>query len=240
MQLTYNNQTINFFDKVPDKILLSLSGGCDSASILYLICKHFPKMEVIPFNCLDIHHPFDTQCARDVLSWIKTNFPNQKIKDLETYEFDDLDPNYEEDAKKYMKDNPYMFRRVRGVVKVMKMREIHLKLNKKYLNAMIVSGQSKNPSIEDMKKYPNNILLDKREHRRDKFSVQLKSTRHYQPYANVDKKFVADIFKKNNLMNSLFKLTGSCVGSFKQTKGFTEPCKTCWWCHEKNWAFGEF
>jgi hypothetical protein len=56
-------------------------------------------------------------------------------------------------------------------------------------------------------------------------------------YANVDKKFVAGVYKENGLMDTLFPLTGSCVGTAKQTDNFTKECRQCFWCHEKKWAF---
>ena len=188
---------------------------------------------------LDINHPFDTECARDVLSWFKTNFPKQQIEELELYPFDDLDPNYQEKAKKILNVNPGYYTAVRGVVKILKGREIHAQIRKKYPQLLKVTGMSKNPSFEDMKNYDNTILFNNREHRRDGIREQMQSGL-YQPYLNVDKKFIADIFKKHNLMDDLFERTGSCVGSANVTNGFSEPCKDCWWCHEKRWAFGEF
>ena len=61
---------------------------------------------------------------------------------------------------------------------------------------------------------------------------------HYRPFVNVDKKFVADLYKQFDLMDDLFPLTMSCIGFDYQTNYFTEPCKKCYWCHEKKWAFG--
>ena len=41
MKHTYGNQTIDLFDKKqPEQILLSLSGGLDSAALLYLLLKY--------------------------------------------------------------------------------------------------------------------------------------------------------------------------------------------------------
>jgi len=237
MQITYNNTTINLLDNETKEVLLSLSGGCDSSSLFFLLCTHFPKLKIRPFNCLDIHHPFDTQCARDIYNWMKRRFPEQDIEPLEVNEFDDLDPNFHSEAENYMKNNPNQFRTIRGVVKVRKMYQIHQSLLKKYPEAQLLFGQTKNPSFEDMKNYDHPALLNLREHRRDK--VRHKVT-YLEPFNTVDKKFIADIFKSHNLMDSLFTLTGSCVGTLELTDGFTKPCKECWWCHEKRWAFGTF
>ena len=52
---------------------------------------------------------------------------------------------------------------------------------------------------------------------------------------NVDSGNATYVF---NLMDDLFPLTMSCIGFEKETNYFTEPCKKCYWCHEKKWAFG--
>ena len=41
-------------------------------------------------------------------------------------------------------------------------------------------------------------------------------------------------------MKELFPITASCVGYAKETDYFTKPCKVCWWCREKKWAFGMY
>jgi hypothetical protein len=63
-----------------------------------------------------------------------------------------------------------------------------------------------------------------------------------QPFLLVDKKFVSDFyFNEPFLKNNIFKMTASCVCSdVFVTKNWTVPCKTCWWCKEKKWAFGKY
>ena len=64
------------------------------------------------------------------------------------------------------------------------------------------------------------------------------------PWYNVNKKFIAEQYKKFNLLDDLLPLTRSCenrpakpviIDQFE-----TEPCGKCWWCLEKKWAFGHF
>ena len=61
----------------------------------------------------------------------------------------------------------------------------------------------------------------------------------YKPFLNVNKRFVAGVFKENNLMDDLYPITRSCVGGGRQTNNFTEWCWQCFWCYEKDWAFNE-
>ncbi|NDB29340.1 hypothetical protein EB155_06235 [archaeon] len=64
--------------------------------------------------------------------------------------------------------------------------------------------------------------------------------RIYRPLAFMHKRFIAEEYKKHNLMNDLFPLTASCIGYANTTNNFSEPCKKCWWCKEKKWAFGMY
>ena len=41
-------------------------------------------------------------------------------------------------------------------------------------------------------------------------------------------------------MDNLFPITWSCISYGDKTDYWTHPCKTCWWCKEKLWAFGSY
>ena len=53
------------------------------------------------------------------------------------------------------------------------------------------------------------------------------------PWAPVDKKFIAAQYKKLGI-EELSLITNSCVYSSET------PCKECWWCEERYWAFGSY
>ena len=61
-----------------------------------------------------------------------------------------------------------------------------------------------------------------------------------KPFQNHDKAWVARCFESEGLMKGLFPLTRSCEGQADKTKNFTKPCKKCWWCREKYWAFKQY
>ena len=48
-----------------------------------------------------------------------------------------------------------------------------------------------------------------------------------------DKRWVALMYKEKNL-DELLSKTVSCIADY------LEPCKKCWWCKEKYWAFGKY
>lgn len=55
----------------------------------------------------------------------------------------------------------------------------------------------------------------------------------YKPFFNINKKDIAELYKENNLLESLFPLTRSC-----EDRNFLQGhCGKCWWCEERRWAF---
>ena len=57
------------------------------------------------------------------------------------------------------------------------------------------------------------------------------------PFANVDKRWIADMYDLYNIRESLFPLTWRCVAWAHRTENHTKPCGDCWWCKERDWAF---
>ena len=67
----------------------------------------------------------------------------------------------------------------------------------------------------------------------------------YTPWANTNKKGIAKMYREENLMDSLFPITRSCEYDptceyFDEIKDpQLEHCGECWWCKEREWAFKE-
>jgi hypothetical protein len=259
MLLTYNNQTIELFDviKVPNKLVLGLSGGLDSASLFYLLCTYYPQIEIYPFVGRDIYAPFDATCSNDITSWMQEEFPHVKIHELYEFDFDDLDPTETAEVEKM--DPAYLagFNTIRGVVKPIILSAKTLAYRKTIAGdglVLKIGGTTSNPPISEMKKCHN--FYDRSEKRRNIFKSEAHLSNKYRvpnqpirfsddknsynPLLFVDKKFVAGVYEEHNLMESLFPLTSSCVGTKSETDNFTRVCKTCFWCNEKYWAFGQY
>lgn len=64
---------------------------------------------------------------------------------------------------------------------------------------------------------------------------QTYSGKFYIPFYNVDKKRIAELYHHYGLMDTLYPLTRSCE-SHILTEGH---CGVCWWCEERQWAFGK-
>lgn len=243
MKLTYGGQTIDLFDReIPGQILLSLSGGLDSASLFYLICKHFPNVDIITLTSRDVHEPFDALCAVDIVQFMRETFPNANINKHYVLDYDGTIPSVIKNAEdkweseKIMIDGKRVQRTgtVKGLIKVLEKRKHLQDVWDKYDSPLVITGMTKNPPMDEMIKYG---FADTAEVRRTYKKVELWGNGTHSPYMNIDKRFVAGIYKDEDLMDTLYPITGSCVGNANQSNYFTEECGTCFWCHEKRWAF---
>ena len=264
MEITYNGITIPFFDPeeaknleyvklgdngLPKQVLVSLSGGCDSASALYLGLTHFPEIEWLPYTCRDLNAPNDADSAIMFIDKMQKEFPHANLQDIQVFEFDDKDPKHFADAQ-YCIDHyeRYKDMSVIGMVKILLIDRITRNLMNKYksqpdpnefpVGAMRFDGMSKNPSEEEM---IAGGFLDVSEPRRTHDETWPTMYRQvYQPFINVDKKFIADIyFQHPFLLKEIYPHTKSCTGTAWWTNNFTRVCGKCFWCHERNWAFGD-
>lgn len=247
MKLTYGNQTIDLFPKeVPDKCVISLSGGADSASLLYLVSKHFPQIEIVPVTCRDQNAPKDADAAEEIVAWMKNKFPQNNIRDTEVFDFNDRTEDFVSNKKvdEVIAQYPqFTGMRRTQVSKIIQVDRINWNIMKQNPDAVRLDGMTRNPPTEEMKRLG---FYEKAERRRDQEKPLVEEYRTdykekflyiYQAYSNVDKKFVAGVYKDNGLMETLFPMTRSCVGTARQTDNFTRECHQCFWCHERKWAF---
>lgn len=252
MILTYGGQTIDLFGKKhfpnspPKEILLQLSGGLDSASLLFLICNNFPNMKIRIFTGKDRNAPFDSECAIDIVEYVKELFPQHNIISHDILEYWEKDPKVIQEIKDLnIKTN--------NIRKEWDENKIISSIAKPYLLGKLLSEVKRKYGYEDhellnlisvTKNPPEQYMQDRgffhlSERERDEDQPPVVYDNAYLPYSTVNKKFVADVYAQHKL-DTLKDLTGSCIGTFNETKGFSETCKKCFWCHEKYWAFGHY
>ena len=116
-------------------------------------------------------------------------------------------------------------------------------LKRNGLITIVYSGLTKNPDP-----LPEE-LINERETTRDEPDNHFKGTESINyveeklvanPFMFLTKEFVANLYKKYDLLDSLLPYTRSCEGLIKSTKFFKETCQTCWWCRERKWAFAKY
>ena len=254
MQLTYGNQTIDLFSKIlfpntPQKICMSLSGGADSASLLYLICSNFPEIEVFPFTSRDEDAPNDSLSAMIVCEYFIENYP--QVHDLRIFDVKTTDPDWIKKAKEE-REKPsakeivngveqFKWRTVKGTSKALQNRQTRYIMNSEH-NTTIVTGLTCNPPVQDMIDLECYDIAEKNRNPKQNPDIKMELDElTYKPYLHVDKKFVADVYRQHDLMNELFAHTTSCAWTLADgNKNYPNPCKKCFWCKERFWAFGVY
>lgn len=264
MILSYYNQTVELFPKEyfpegpPKRVVVNVSGGLDSASLLFLLVYYFPQIEKHIFTGDDAHHPLDAARAKVVVQYMKDQYSPHNIKSHDVIPFNDRDPEIIKEVRQMVEDDPsyydkYPWKKMPGqeereeesfLMKIAKPlitdRNVY-ELMSKYNCKRVLSGMTQNPPIKDMEELRFTHLAEsKRNEGRNEVAVFNPRGRHYHPYARVNKLFVKGVFENHGLMDVLYPVTGSCTGAQYSTAYWTKPCKKCFWCHEKKWAFGKF
>ena len=265
MKFTYYDQTVDLFpteyfpDGPPERVLVNVSGGLDSASLLCLLVEYFPQVEKHIFTGDDAHHPLDAARAKVVVQYFKDRWLySHNVKSHDVVPYNDRDPEVLNEVKKLVEEDPsyyekYPWKKMPGqeereeaafLMKIAKPlindRNVH-KLMAKYNCKRVLSGMTQNPPNKDMEQLDFAHLAEsKRNEDRNDVVVFNPRGRRYHPYARVNKLFVRGVFESHGLMDTLYHVTGSCTGCQYSTEYFTKPCGKCFWCHEKKWAFGSY
>lgn len=220
-----NGNEIVIPELTTDIIGLSMSGGADSSLLAYLFAKKIiedkSKTVIQPFTR---RRPFPQPNPKD---WnvAKSKIIVQKIVELLGANvflphYVEEQPDGQNDLQTHEQEQNHL-------------EDLHKKLEKLANGTFVYYyGVTANPSIEEMIKH--DFLTDERIKDRDVRTIK----RDTRPFDLVDKKFIAEIYAKENLLDSLFPLTYSCERFFDDTDGYTKHCGRCWWCKERQWAFG--
>ena len=230
--------------KIPDYIdvvLINLSGGVDSSLLFYLVCDEIKKsnrnVKIIARHFVDLKMaPKTENIVKQIVDRFKQHFIGLDINllVLKHYQTNDND-----NKVNYLRNNLF------NIVEM---------ADKKFMN---FSATSANPPKQIQEEL--NILHLRDENRdvevvKDSFYIMDRGKKLYdevipkksilvsKPFNYVDKKFIAHFYKQNEfLKNNIFHLTSSCVSTdVQKNKFWSEPCKECWWCKEKHWAFGKY
>ena len=109
---------------------------------------------------------------------------------------------------------------------------------------VVYEGVTMNPPDDIAKKFAPELEFDTERRKVNKDNELFHSNdRFYMPWANTDKKGIAKMYKEENLMDSLFPVTRSCeydptCDYFSNIKDpELEHCGECWWCKEREWGF---
>ena len=231
MILKANGLTVDFFEKFFterynknkkrfSRIAVSFSGGVDSSLTLYCLCKSImlynlqEEITVYAFNAnitdyeyLETSKTPTENCYRIITEL----FPKIKFGGLHFYDIS---------HKKIDGD------------KIQKLKKARKTFLQDINCSFFLTGTTNNPPIGANKKLDEVVKNDYR--LRIRYRDMNKEYLN-EPFAKVDKSFLAEIYKQENLLDNLYPATVSCT-----YMSFINPCKKCYWCEEKYWSFGSY
>lgn len=225
-------------------LYLCVSGGVDSALGLFLICKQLTekninaKVTVVTGVEPQPYYARNDKNVKKIITIVNEMFPKINITHLVTI----LDGYKRPDPK-----NPEVLKK--EFPKVAKMRIMHNNNWELGDYDLGISFQSSFPKLEELKKheklYQGSLFVGPEDRnwtgtKNDKIRSHSRGGDWWQPFLNMTKKDFERLYVEHNLMSSLFPYTASCTGRAEITDNFTKPCKKCFWCLEKYWAFDLF
>jgi hypothetical protein len=199
-----------------DKIGIKLSGGADSAIVLYMLCKYITETnrecEIIPMTVCHAGKAYQLQFATKVIFFMQEVFPNIKFGIHPT------GVNYHGESYDWVQQ------------KVVDSAYRNNQINCHYV------GITKNPPSDVMIAFDQNGPADDRN--ADTVKPTVRGGHVFLPLINIDKQGVRELYEKFDLMDTLFPLTRSCEVF---TDDFSKHCETdCWFCLERYWGFGRY
>ena len=96
---------------------------------------------------------------------------------------------------------------------------------------VLYDGLTSNPPESEM---PYENLEEHRRGENIEKQLEAPARDHMRPLYQINKRFIADIYKQFDLTENLLPITWSCEGEASQTEDYTIPCEKCWWCWERN------
>ena len=186
--------------KFPEPVSIIVSGGADSAILLYLLLKQ--QKHTVYITTLTNKQKFYRNVipAANVVKFCVDATGNNNISHKFLYE------DYQDDV---------------AFDKLLQSMETKTK----------IMGLTDLPTVDSNLEIP---LLPENDIRNSPAPRDLWRGDMYFPFANLNKKDIAQLYKDNNLIDTLFPLTTSCETLDRLDK----HCGTCWWCKERQWAFG--
>lgn len=232
--ITAANQTAFMWyphDDLKRKIIINLSGGTDSAMMLYQLLIYLRERNIFPekitaLTGIDLYRPTNEWHTSEIFLAI-----SEKFKEF----------NLHYEVFKYYKEDEKRIYHIRQEKEMMKDRGY----------SVIYHGRTTNPPEEEQKKIEGMWENKSRQEIRESSAKKQFNIRFHAwfngglkyniiPWEFVDKKFIAELYYNDDFMkNEIFPITASCISNnIKDTEYWTKPCKKCWWCKEKKWAFG--
>ena len=202
------------------KIGIKASGGLDSTILAYMLALYKrderPDIDIIPVTLIESTKPFQFMyCSMSL----------QKIEEMVGITF-----------------GTHYFNMVHTHLIGQGQDELVIELYDKKIIECHYYGVTLNPPIDA---FPNQDGVDPDRVRLpagEKYPT-VTDGNNWQPFANIDKKGIYELYKSLDVLDVLFQLTHSCEmthGEYTMQLDLSKHCgmDNCWWCQERLWGFG--
>lgn len=203
------------FPIYPGPIGISLSGGADSAVLLYILMQN-TQDPIIAYTWSSKEKSRQTAYhAHDVISYCIDHTGNSNIEQRTIF-VDEQNPH---EVFNYLVEQK----------------------NKNIVNKVYL-GTTQHPPDNIAQTFNGRIDPWTYEDRRSGHTRDIEPYPYVIPFRNHNKKDIFNLYAELNLVTDLYPLTRSCENvelAQQFPKPFNEHCGVCWWCEERHWAFGK-
>jgi hypothetical protein len=213
-QIVTSQDTIDIDLKNYTGLGMYLSGGLDSATLLYCIGEYVTHENIdLTIYAITVPNKNDAACghfASLVIQFVNRRFPKLKIEHI---------------VKSISRG---------GGFKASEGFKVVTQLQTEGKIQGWIEGVTKNPDdtfefIEPDKHYVTRI--PERDGDIAKIKLIEKNLVRLRPFGGINKKGVCEITEQKKIKTRLLMITKSC------TDGKQYRCNTCWWCQERHWGF---
>lgn len=209
------------------KIIYKISGGADSAILLYILAKYRqeynPKLKFELCSSVNVNLPYQEIFAKKVIEYVNSKYPLgdfvHHVNDNRGGEFYSVD----QDALTA---------------------PLHTNTGTVQDGETVQwMGITCNPPVEEMMAhgmYNDERVFDRDPGHENNYPTQEIEYepgvyRFNRPFMNHNKRGVAELYTTFGVLDDLFPLTRSCE---EATTDFSKHCGTCWFCLERKWGYG--
>lgn len=237
--LKTDRETYFYLPKEFNKHQVNLSGGTDSAAVLYyltLYLKYFNRTneEIHIITGMDTRAPNTLWHANEIYLAIHETAPEIPMTQY-TFEY----------TKKWKPNGK------EKITKTDLFRPVEKEYRTKHGIKSITYGRTANPPIEVQKElgfYGSGEKIREEDYDKPPNHEEIRNKKgrlvfyRQVPWEFLDKSFIAELYHHTPfLKETIFPITASCISKDPiETNFFSKPCKNCYWCYEKHWAFGTY
>lgn len=217
-------QSVEFYIPAPHrKLVINISGGADSAILLWMLIKycekHIPNAEIHVITCANVVKGwYNAKWATTVLDKVLELTGTEFIKSHYTYFTDDQ-------RRQELNETEKLITKIHGTT-------------------VAILGTTQNPPTDVEHLREGRFEARDEGHGRPPYRNLSSEVLRWQPWMNIDKRFIAYLYNHFGMMNKLFPFTRSCEQESRHNKDtpswMTTHCGECWWCKERQWAFGKY